>query len=166
MSNKEKNLNQEVSEKKTSTENIEEVKVKTFTEDEVNKLVNEKVDYIRQELIKRNEAEAFVRQKEFNEKLNKLNQEVYGEKAKKIFASLNGDLKKWEDFAKVSEVDITKDPEELKQEMIDVLDKKNYFRITGVPIAPIDEKIQKALKPKPSPVEEALKEFGFDNKFE
>ena len=84
MSNKEKNVNTEVKE----TSNVE---VKTFTQEEVEKLVNERVDYIRKELIKKNEAEAYVRQKEFNEKLHKLNQEVYGEKAKKIFASLNGD---------------------------------------------------------------------------
>ena len=47
--------------------------------------------------------------------------------------------------------------------MIEVLDKKTYFRSPGSFETPIDEAVKKALEPKPSPIEEGYKTYGFDD---
>ena len=105
---------------------------KKYTEEEFNerlrKELDAKMDLIEHELKKRSEAKLIVREKELEDKINALNKEVYGAKALRYFADLNGDLQKFDDFVKANDIDITKPEKELKKEMESIMEKKTFYR--------------------------------------
>ena len=115
---------------------------KTYTEEEfeakLKRELDTKIELIKHELRIQNEAKLAVKQNEINEKINALNKEVYGAKAFKYFSDLNGDTKKFEDFIKANDIDITKSEIELKKTMEHVMEKKPFYRDNKRPITYID----------------------------